>query len=106
MAVMTLEELTKLIADKFGETPDDDALAILENVTDSFNAMSGKASEDWQKEKARLEQAVIDKDNEWRKKYTERFVSGYSNSVNEPPNNEDEADPFDIEIDDLFTDKK
>lgn len=109
MAVMKLDELLKLVTDKFGETPDDDALTIIENISDTFNDMSGKVSDDWQKEKARLEQAVIDKDNEWRKKYTERFVTG-KDSSNEKGNNEsgneDEFDETNIEIDDLFTEAK
>ena len=106
MAVMKLDELTRLIMDKFGETPDDDALRILENVTDTFNDMNGKANQSWQEEKARLEQAVIDKDNEWRKKYTERFVNGGSESETPPVEIETENDAYQIQIADLFTDKK
>lgn len=108
MAVMKLDELLKLVTDKFGETPDDDALTIIENISDTFNDMSGKVSDDWQKEKARLEQAVIDKDNEWRKKYTERFVSGRDTASFKDKDIEPEidADPIDIEIEDLFKEVK
>ena len=109
MEIMKLDELMKLVTDKFGETPDDDALTIIENISDTFNDLSGKVSDDWQKEKARLEQAVIDKDNEWRKKYTERFVTGRDAEGFEnkhTPENEPEYDETNIEISDLFTEVK
>ena len=107
MAVMKIDELLKLVTDKFGETPDDDALTIIENISDTFNDMSGKVTDDWQKEKARLEQAVIDKDNEWRKKYTERFVTGRDSASDKNESVvEDEVDETNIEISDLFTEVK
>ena len=107
MAVMKIDELLKLVTDKFGETPDDDALTIIENISDTFNDMSGKVTDDWQREKARLEQAVIDKDNEWRKKYTERFITGRdSDSGKGEDVPEDDVDESNIEISDLFTEVK
>lgn len=105
MAVLTLEELTQLISDKFGETPDDDAISIIENVTDTFNDLSGKVNTEWLNEKAKLEQAVIDKDNEWRKKYTERFLTGNSSHDSENEydyENDDKSKESEITIDDLF----
>lgn len=109
MAVMEIKELIKLVTDKFGETPDDDALSIIENISDTFNDISGKVNKDWDKEKARLEQAVIDKDNEWRKKYTERFLSGdNSDDKNIGADNHEDGKPKETEItiDDLFTEAK
>lgn len=104
MAVVKLTDLIKALSDKFGETPDDDALAIIENVTDTFNDVSGKVNDDWLQEKARLEQAVIDKDNEWRKKYTERFMSGNPSDDKdiEYVQQEDKTPETEITIDDLF----
>lgn len=109
MAIKTLSELTKLMTDRFGETPSDEELSLLEDLTDTYHDLEAKGSnEEWQKEKVRLEQAVIDKDNEWRKKYTERFVHG-SDKPSAPPQFEDEDENermFEIGIDDLFSPKK
>lgn len=109
MAVMEIKELIKLVTDKFGETPDDDALSIIENISDTFNDLSGKVNTEWDKEKARLEQAVIDKDNEWRKKYTERFLTGDNSddkNVGADSHEDDKPKETEITIDDLFTEVK
>lgn len=109
MAIVTMEDILKALTDKFGETPDDDAISIMENVTDTFKNIKESSSENWLQEKARLEQAVIDKDREWRKKYTERFVTGHSSADEEDAHEEDDNSTgreTEITFDDLFTDKK
>lgn len=77
--VKTKEELIGDIRTFIGEEPTDDALSILENVTDSFDDLETKANDttDW---KSKYEE----NDREWRKKYTERF--------NSPSKDDDEDD--------------
>lgn len=67
MAVRTREELLTRISDYIGEDTSDAAIELLEDVTDTYDDISG--GEDW---KARYEEL----DADWRKRYRERFESG------------------------------
>lgn len=71
MAIRSKEELIKAINDRLGETPTDEDLALLEDVTDSLDDLTQKASGsgEW-------EQKYKDLDKNWRDKYRARFLSG------------------------------
>lgn len=71
MAIRSKEELIKAINDRLGETPTDEDLALLEDVTDSLDDLAQKAngSGEW-------EQKYKDLDKNWRDKYRARFLSG------------------------------
>lgn len=64
MAVRTLEEIITSVKNVIGETPTDDELSLLEDITDTFT--DSVDTEDW---KAKYEE----NDAEWRKKYKDRF---------------------------------
>lgn len=64
MAVRTLEEIITSVKNVIGETPTDDELALLEDITDTFT--DSVDTEDW---KTKYEE----NDAEWRKKYKDRF---------------------------------
>ena len=64
MAVLTKEELMKVIQEKL--TDSDDDLTILENITDTINNYSDTNQEDW---KTKYEE----NDKQWRERYKARF---------------------------------
>lgn len=63
--IRTLEELLSDV----GEGTDDNTLALLENIRDTYNDLSSKASdpENWK-------QRYEDNDKEWREKYRNAFM--------------------------------
>lgn len=70
MAIKTKAELLELVKERIGDDTSDEALAIIEDVTDTLNDYETRVADagDW---KARYEQ----NDAEWRKKYKERFFA-------------------------------
>lgn len=64
MAVRTRDELIAAVNEIIGETPNDNGLSLLEDISDTFASYSD--TEDW---KAKYEE----NDAEWRKRYKERF---------------------------------
>lgn len=71
MAVKTREDILTAIKAKLGEQTDDDTIALLEDVTDTFTDLETKANGDGTDWKKKYEET----DEAWRKKYTERFYS-------------------------------
>lgn len=94
MAIITKDELIKKVTSAFGESVDDDTLAIIEDVTDTLNDYDNKTKDNtnW---KARYEE----NDNTWRKKYKERFTSGVDNQMQDETDDDDETP---ITFNDLF----
>lgn len=70
MAIKTKAELLELVKARIGDDTSDEALAIIEDVTDTLDDYETRVADagDW---KARYEQ----NDAEWRKKYKERFFA-------------------------------
>ena len=71
MAVRTREEILESIRTRVGEATDDDTIAFIEDVTDTFTDLETRANgdgTDWEKK-------YKENDESWRKKYTERFFS-------------------------------
>lgn len=74
MAVRTRDEILTSIRSHFGDDTSDEALALVEDLTDTINDFENKANnkgENW-------EQKYKDNDAAWRKKYRDRFFSGGS----------------------------
>lgn len=98
MAIRTREEILESIRNIVGDRTDDNALQVLEDVTDTFTDFENKTANqtDW---KAKYEE----NDEGWRKKYAERFYSGDSRT---PPKNDDavieEADDKPTRFEELF----
>jgi hypothetical protein len=70
MAIKTKAELLELVKERIGDDTSDEALAIIEDVTDTLDDYETRVADagDW---KARYEQ----NDADWRKKYKERFFA-------------------------------
>lgn len=68
MAVRTTAELLELVKNRIGEDNSDEALAFIEDITDTLTDLEGRASTDWEERYNAL-------DNEWRERYKARFFS-------------------------------
>lgn len=68
MAIRTKEELLELIKTQIGEDSSDNAISLVEDITDTYDDMATRVSEagDW---KSKYES----NDAEWRQKYRDRF---------------------------------
>lgn len=86
MAVKTREDILTAIKAKLGEQTDDDTIALLEDVTDTFTDLEEKAKGDGTDWKKKYEET----DEAWRKKYTERFYSAEPKPDEPIPNKETE----------------
>lgn len=89
MAVRTRDELITAVNTIIGETPDDNGLSLLEDISDTFASYDD--TEDW---KTKYEE----NDAEWRKRYKERF-EGKEVIVEE---NEDDEPKEKAKFEDLF----
>lgn len=102
MAKLEREAFLERIKSRIGETPSDEDIAFLEDMTDTFDGFSGTFTQN------DIDTAVKAKDEEWRKKYAERFFDTGSkpsgDCSGEPDDKEDEAEK--ITIEDLYTDKE
>lgn len=88
MSIKTRDELLGAFNGIIGEDTSDEALALIEDITDTFNDLNDKVqtSGDWQ---AKYEQ----NDSEWREKYKARFLSSGDDddgSLNLGGNNDDD----------------
>ena len=96
MAVRTREEIINDINTRFGADNSDEVIALIEDVTDTFADLEGRANpdgKDWKAEAHRI-------DKEWREKYVARFTSGGKNYDDiEPPKPEPKKS---YSYDDLF----
>ena len=93
MAVRTREQIIAQISARIGDDKSDEAIALMEDVTDTLSELESKVSgdgKDWKAEAERI-------DKEWREKYISRFSGGSSNDddVNEP--NADEPKSYSFE---------
>ena len=98
--VKTKEELLSSINAVVGVETDDNTLALIEDISDTYDDLTSKAKGDGKDWKAEAEKI----DREWRQKYHDRFFN---------PNNDEDVDPLKPEsiepkkyrFEDLFTNK-
>ena len=94
MAVKTRDEILSAIRDHFADDTSDETLTFIEDVTDTFSDLENKAKpggKDWEAEAKRI-------DEDWRKKYKERFFSGKV----EEESDEEEKETKPLRFEDLF----
>ena len=104
MAIKTQEELLNSIRDLLPDNTSDEAISLLEDVTDTLGSFSNanKDNEDWKKK-------YEENDKEWRQKYRDRFFNTGSNDDGKPDNKfdpEPEPEPVKKKFEDLFTIKE
>lgn len=96
MAVKTKEELLDSIKSLLADDASDESIALLEDISDSFDEQKTKTeAEDWKKK-------YEENDKEWRKKYRDRFFSTGSEDVPPPKELQPEPDHSPKKFEDLF----
>lgn len=98
MAVVEKESIMTRLNELIGDRTDDEALSIVEDVSDTIDSSSGVGMVTEEEANRR----VAEKEAEWRKKYKERFFSGEEGEKT-PENKEPEAPE---KYDDLFEEVK
>jgi len=103
MAVLSREDYLTRIQGIIGEDTSDEAMAFIEDMTDTFdNNMQSGDGEDW---KAKYEE----NDKSWREKYKARFFSGGEDTPNGVIGEQTEDVIDDAEtkdFDDLFVERE
>ena len=100
--IKTRDELMKWVEEKIDDDTSDEALAILEDFTDTFNNYEELVSDS-----VNWKQKYNELDETWRKRYKERFFSGTSPDVVIEDQKEDVIDdPENRTYEDLFEERE
>lgn len=91
MAVRTVEELLASIRTRIGDDQSDEAIALVEDVSDTLNNMKNNNNENWK-------QKYEENDANWRQKYRDRFFS----ANNDDDGGEEDIDSKPLTYDALF----
>ena len=94
MAIKTIEELMAAVRSRVGEDTSDEAIAFVEDVSDTLASLSN--AEDWKKK-------YEDNDAEWRKRYQDRF---FNPDKPNDPDPEPDPEPKKLTFDELFKEDK
>jgi hypothetical protein len=73
MAVVSKEQLMSQIKNVLGDNTSDEAISLLENVSDTLDASSNADAEELKKQLAEAQKKAEEIDKNWREKYTNRF---------------------------------
>lgn len=98
--VKTKDELLNILKERIGEDTSDEALAFIEDITDTITDFEKRAEGDGVDWKKKYE----DNDAEWRAKYKERFFSGEPAKADKMPEEPEGSDdePEKLTYDNLF----
>lgn len=97
MAVKTMEELMESVRTRLGDDQSDEALALLEDISDTYGDMQSRTSggEDWKKK-------YDENDAEWRQKYRDRFFNKSNNNDDDDGDNGGGNSNKPLTFDELF----
>lgn len=90
MSVKSKDELLQSVKGLLGDTPSDEGIALLEDISDTLDNSTGSSSDEDKKTIEELQKKVKEVDDNWRKKYTERFMKPSDDNPDEPENDEPE----------------
>ena len=97
MAIRTKDELMEIVRARIGNDQSDDAISLVEDISDTYDDMQSKANGDGTDWKSRYEE----NDAQWRQRYRDRFFnSEKSNDTIDKQNVDREDKPLTYE--DLF----
>lgn len=101
MAVKTRDEIMEAIRKRIGEDTSDEAISLLEDVTDTFTDYETKVADktDW---KAKYDEM----DANWRKKYMDRFSGKTGEEVKDEQEEQIKDDSEPRTFDELFTERE
>lgn len=92
MSVKSKDELLQSVKGLLGDTPSDEGIALLEDISDTLDNSTGGSSDEDKKTIEELQKKVKEVDDNWRKKYTERFMKPSDDSKLEDELDEDEKE--------------
>lgn len=72
MSVLEREKFFEAVQNRIGEDTSDEAIAFIEDMTDTYNDLEARAAGDGVDWKQRYDEL----DENWKKKYAHRFFSG------------------------------
>lgn len=101
MAVKSRDEIMEAIRKRIGEDTSDEAISLLEDVTDTFTDYETKVADktDW---KAKYDEM----DTSWRKKYMDRFSGKTGEEVKDEQEEQIKDDSEPRTFDELFTERE
>lgn len=99
MAVLSREEYLNALRGRMGESPSDDDVKFLEDMTDTYDAVN--SGDDWKKK-------YEENDAAWRQRYTDRFFNREETTTldaTETATEETQEETAEevVDFDDLFT---
>ena len=97
MAVKTMEELMESVRARLGDDQSDEAIALLEDISDTYGDMQSRTSgtEDWKKK-------YEENDAEWRQKYRDRFFKKSNDDDDDDDDNDSGKQNKPLTFDELF----
>ena len=96
MAVVSKEQLLDAVKLTLGENTSDEALKLIEDITDTISSYEEKGQDDW---KTRYEE----NDRLWRQRYRDRFYSGETvTDESDPPADTEENEQVILSYEQLF----
>lgn len=95
MAVRTRDEILNAIRARIGDDTSDEAIALVEDVTDTLADMENRASGDGENWRERYEE----NDRQWREKYRDRF---FSKTDDKDDDKDDDEKKKPMSFDELF----
>lgn len=101
MAVKTRDEIMEAVRKRIGEDTSDEAISLLEDVTDTFADYETRVADktDW---KTKYDEM----DASWRKKYMDRFSGKTGEEVKEEQEEQIKDDSEPRTFDELFTERE
>lgn len=101
MAVKTRDEIMEAIRKRIGEDTSDEAISLMEDVTDTFTDYETKVADktDW---KSKYDEM----DASWRKKYMDRFSGKTGEEVKDEQEEQIKDDNEVRTFDELFTERE
>lgn len=101
MTVKTRDEIVEAVRERIGEDTSDEAISLLEDVTDTFTDYETRVADktDWKTKYNEL-------DASWRKKYMERFSGKTGEEVKKEQEEQIKDDSEPRTFDELFTERE
>lgn len=101
MAIKTRDEIIEAVRKRIGEDTSDEAISLLEDVTDTFADYETRVADktDW---KTKYDEM----DANWRKKYMDRFSGKTGEEVKEEQEEQIKDDSEPRTFDELFTERE
>ena len=105
MSVKSKDELLQSVKGLLGDTPSDEGIALLEDISDTLDNSTGSSSDEDKKKIEELEKKVKEVDDNWRKKYTDRFMKPSDDNPDEldEDDSEEQEDNSPKTFDELFS---